>query len=385
MVVLLEKDTPVLPPPPPYYALNGGRNDPSSSSSSKLLSSPSRTSLLTTSTATAGPSTHRTPATVTLPSSILLHILYATLPNAAEARVYTQEELARRTTRVLYWVAASARRVSRAWYLASMHILRSTYLQAYLVHVKKPYTSDPFPHSSASASGSSSADVSTSPVLSIQRETQVLDLFLLFHLRDAAHALDSALHLSYTTTSISLPSYEFAYTFAGADMNEADDAPLRDLFDFMQPRARLADLIRVYGLQAGLVTLGTHTTMDETITLRHPHVYAVPFPNLTVSFSQRKIGLILTSPSRHKSTIVSITRYPNEPLERCASRLVVELKAWADARLSEDASMMVFGVGIEGWDTSIRMVLKNRAEALSEERKKVKGKSKKTIRGWFGR
>lgn len=74
--------------------------------------------------------------------------------------------------------------------LACMHVLRSTYVEIYLSLVKPPYTSDPFPL----ASGGSSASTSQ-PIQSIQRETEVLDLFISLKAREDVWLDETDLHL----------------------------------------------------------------------------------------------------------------------------------------------------------------------------------------------
>ncbi|KAG8751328.1 hypothetical protein FRC12_012498, partial [Ceratobasidium sp. 428] len=71
-----------------------------------------------------------------LPQHVLLQIVYATCPDDV-----APDRLRRR----LYWVAMYLRLTSRALYIASMHLLRSTYLPLYIELVRPPYTSDPFP------------------------------------------------------------------------------------------------------------------------------------------------------------------------------------------------------------------------------------------------
>ena len=72
-----------------------------------------------------------------------------------------------------------------------MHVLRSTYLPAYSQLVRPPYSSDPFP---LHAAGISPVPPS-SPVRSLQRETQVLDLFIALKVREDVWVDDSELHL----------------------------------------------------------------------------------------------------------------------------------------------------------------------------------------------
>ena len=85
-----------------------------------------------------------------------------------------------------------------------MHVLRSTYLPAYLSMVRPPYTSDPFPLSSPSQS--SITPQLASPVNSLQRETQVLDLFLAAKVRDDVWADESELHLEVSSIPSRYPT-----------------------------------------------------------------------------------------------------------------------------------------------------------------------------------
>lgn len=150
-----------------------------------------------------------------LPPHIVLHVVYQTLnPRRGRADVEYKRK-------VLYWMTVCLRLVNRPFYIgvcvcyrtlrirfvltgigmgkACMHVLRSTYLPAYLSMIKSPYTSDPFPLSSpgsGSAMGlASSSSTMTSPVVFIQRETQVLDMFLAAKVREDVWADDTELHL----------------------------------------------------------------------------------------------------------------------------------------------------------------------------------------------
>lgn len=70
-----------------------------------------------------------------------------------------------------------------------MHILRSTYLPDYSSFIKHPYTSDPFPLSTPSPLDP------TFTLHSLQRETAVLDQFLLIKIREDIKYDESELHL----------------------------------------------------------------------------------------------------------------------------------------------------------------------------------------------
>ncbi|KAG6853608.1 hypothetical protein C0991_002832 [Blastosporella zonata] len=182
------------------------------------------------------------PTLSTLPPHLLLNIIYLTFPQSA---LLDAPKLARQR-KTLYWLAMSLRMVDRTMYTACMHVLRSTHIPAYDALVRAPYSSDPFPllapppqtnhtpspYASLPAPAPTTTSTETlSPLSTIQRETVVLDRFIALKVREDVWADDSELHL------------------------ERDEA-YRDLFDHAQPRARLEDLIRVYGERAGVVCVG---------------------------------------------------------------------------------------------------------------------------------
>jgi hypothetical protein len=195
-----------------------------------------------------------------------------------------------------------------------MHVLRSVYLPAYDSLIRPPYSSDPFPLEC----------VGTAPGQSTQRETQVLDLFIAVKVREDVWMDDSELHL------------------------EREES-FKDLFDHSQPRSRLEDLVRVYGVREGLVhvpssgssTLSSSSSspvspisggfgkaQDGAVSYgRRQGPTTISFGALSISFSPRKVGLVLTSQGL-KRTIVSVARTRDETLESTAKKLVKELKVW---------------------------------------------------------
>lgn len=240
-----------------------------------------------------------------------------------------------------------------------MHVLRSTYLQAYTSFIRPPYTSDPFPMTAPTFA----PDPSQSPIHTLQRETRVLDLFIALKVREDVWADESELHL------------------------ERDES-FRDLFDLMQPRSRTEDLVREYGVREGTITLGAsainvgsrastsgggaqpfgngganvHTYANGTangkghwqkgqkgdarglpasptsptspispvrskLVSQATGATALPFAALSISFSSRRVGLVLTTRER-KKTIIEVPRAKDERLESTAKRLVKELKNW---------------------------------------------------------
>ncbi|KAF8228098.1 hypothetical protein L208DRAFT_1404348 [Tricholoma matsutake] len=238
-----------------------------------------------------------------------------------------------------------------------MHVLRSTYLPAYDLLIRPPYSSDPFPllspsppspSPSQSPYGPSSSTSSLSTLQTIQRETTTLDLFIALKVREDVWVDDSELHL------------------------ERDES-FKDLFDLVQPRSRLEDLVRIYGIRQGVVTLKSKSATRSTPTLRtpppphpippspspsssgffsvisssfassskskprqsvpitqppppqQPTFSPIPFNLISISFSPRKVGIVL---SHNKRTIVQTQRTKEEKLESAAKRLVKELKVW---------------------------------------------------------
>lgn len=193
-------------------------------------------------------STSRSPASLTaLPSHILLNVIYASFPQSDLA----DEGKLERQRKTLYWLSVSLRLVNRVLYIASMHVLRSAYLPAYHSQIRHPYSSDPFPllapyspdptpppsspygpytPSSSSSHHRSLAPARFSPLNTIQRETATLDLFIALKVREDVWADDTELHL------------------------ERDES-FKDLFDLVQPRSRLEDLVRIYGVRNGVITL----------------------------------------------------------------------------------------------------------------------------------
>lgn len=257
--------------------------------------------------------------------------------------------------------------------IAAMHILRSTFLPHYVRFIRPPYTTDPFPHTSHESThvlpddpspsqtrGSQPHLRSQTVVLTSasQSESEVLDRFILFQLHEDVFSGDSSLHTARPDT-------------------------LRDLFDFMQPRARLADLVRMYGERAGLfssimdvkpvvreertegrmVMIERHATGNSTFarldSTQYPTEFAcsqpsattltskveyspstsnaqendlpflphsrIPHTSFRITFSTRTVGLVYVP---HGRTVVQVFRERDEMLESSASQLVKGLKGW---------------------------------------------------------
>ncbi|KAJ6632571.1 hypothetical protein B0H10DRAFT_1938160 [Mycena sp. CBHHK59/15] len=291
-------------PPPPYFS-NGPVNGPP-----------------------PFPTHSRPPLTLsTLPSHLLLQIVHMTFPQTPGI----DEGRLERQRKTLYWLSVGLRLVNRALYIACMHVLRSTYLPAYDSLIRSPYSSDPFPLPSAPQSAFAPANPATTRLDTIQRETATLDFFIALKVREDVWADDSELHL------------------------ERDES-FKDLFDLAQPRSRLEDLVRIYGLREGVVAVdsggapayasaGNMSPSPTSGVFRNSPVHSrskqpartlkpapVPFSSLSVTFSPRKVGLQMGTPGKSKRTVVETDRTRDERLEVTAKRLVRQLAAWLDER-----------------------------------------------------
>lgn len=183
MVLLDEKPLKWEAAPPPYVPQN---------------STAPTTSL---NAAAAPPPFSRPRARVTftsLPQHILLEIVQASV--APDQTSWTEHR------RALSWLARELRLVCRQIYTGAlvplpgipvstnlhtvcMHILRSTYLPDYASHIKPYYSSDPFPLSTPSPLDP------TFTLHSLQRETAVLDQFILLKIKEDIKYDESELHL----------------------------------------------------------------------------------------------------------------------------------------------------------------------------------------------
>ncbi|KAF9072977.1 hypothetical protein BDP27DRAFT_1319744 [Rhodocollybia butyracea] len=189
----------------------------------------------------ARPPTNCRPSFSSLPSHLLLQIVYNTIPQS-DGQFERKTVLQRQT---LYWLETSLRLVSHALYISCMNILRSTYLPSYDSLVRPPYSSDPFPSSGSNSAPSyrplNSPYGSSSSFFPLHRELRTLDLFIAV----LAHE-----ELLYDTSSLHLSRHE-AY---------------KDIFDLLQPRSRLEDLVAKLGSKAGLISLGDESTVPSTPT-----------------------------------------------------------------------------------------------------------------------
>jgi hypothetical protein len=89
----------------------------------------------------------------------------------------------------------------------------------------------------------------------------------------------------------------------------------KDIFEWMQPRSRLEDLVRDLGVRHSLITLSPSSTSR-----------AVSFSIISINWSSRKVGLNIVDRSGRKRTIVNVERRKDDPLEQTARELVAGLK-----------------------------------------------------------
>ncbi|EAU87542.2 hypothetical protein CC1G_11214 [Coprinopsis cinerea okayama7 len=331
-MILDDKTIMALPPPPPYLPSNNPFSHPTPGAQSPANPPPSFSEALNS------PTCSHTPGRALKLSSLPPHILPAVVYNTFPTHPLIDTLL--------------------AFYIACMHVLRSTYLPAYTSLLRPYYSSDPFPSTPVPQAHGSTLNT-------VQRETPILDQFIALKVREDVFADDSELHL------------------------EREDM-FKDIFDHSQPKARLEDLVRIYGVKEGVVTLAppgvvTYTSTStssssskDTVMPARPNmpppspggstgrsstsrffsafmrssssrskskspsppptarqsattkrkIRPVPFALLSVTFSTRKVGLqLMSTETGAKRTIVEVQRMSrDENLEAAASRIVAELK-----------------------------------------------------------
>ena len=97
----------------------------------------------------------------------------------------------------------------------------------------------------------------------------------------------------------------------------------RDLFDFNQPKSRLEDLVRHYGVKEGVISVSDQVEAQRKMVTSRPA--PIPYSALSVSFSVRKVGLVLATRTG-KRTIMEESRTREEKLESTAKLLVSGLR-----------------------------------------------------------
>ena len=95
----------------------------------------------------------------------------------------------------------------------------------------------------------------------------------------------------------------------------------------MQPRARLLDLVLNHAEDAGLFASSAKFNAQSPNTAMYSQFTTITRSSLSVIFSPRSVSLAISIYGRRR-TVTSISRDRNEPLEKCARQLVVDLKMW---------------------------------------------------------
>lgn len=137
------------------------------------------------------------------------------------------------------------------------------------------------------------------PLASFYRETIVLDHFIALKAGEDIWLDDSELHL------------------------EQKDR-FRDLFNYTQPKARLEDLVRIYGVRKGFIE---DSSAPQT-TLSLP----ISSSSLSIKFFPCKAGLMLNLGAGRRRTIVEVPRMRGQTLEVIAEKIVNELRIWGHSR-----------------------------------------------------
>lgn len=140
---------------------------------------------------------------------------------------------------------------------ATMHILRCSYLPLYTQHVLRPFSTDAFPstvtsitprvqpntaHSQPPAAMSDVIMHDVTPIISTQRETSILDLFIIIRAREDMKSDETDLYL------------------------DNDDERYRDMFNYMQVGAECRTIIDIV----------QHRTCTRLLYVLRPAAYLTP-------------------------------------------------------------------------------------------------------------
>ncbi|KIY65194.1 hypothetical protein CYLTODRAFT_424547 [Cylindrobasidium torrendii FP15055 ss-10] len=381
MVLLDEKMMYPQGPPPSYYEV---------------------VPVYTTSTA-AAPVRKYPPRLGDLPSHVLLQIVYDTFPQ--DDGYHDGESKLERQKEVLHWLVTSLRLVNRAHYVASMHILRATYHPAYESLVRAPYSSNPFPRRD-SDSAPPDPDTHTS-IFSPHRELATLDTFIALLAYEDMMLDSTELYLTREEAykdlfDLSQPRsrLEDLVREMGVEDGIITDStcpepervpPCSDQSNPPSPNEHLAPLrapespsssprrtsfsfsalkTSIRNRLSSTPPPALSTVPDDLIPRpfpltpeaapRIPHsgrrlyVRPVPFSVVSVAFTPRRVGLVLSSagpssqfggseygtltlsvagptgPGGKRKTVAEVNRERNEPLETCARMLVRALRTWLE-------------------------------------------------------
>lgn len=197
-------------------------------------------------------------------------------------------------------LSLALRLTNKKLFLLSSHILRNSFLPAYTTKVKmRNHTTDTAGLEITAVDARSGEGATMRP----GREVEVLDLFISACINEAVKALESELFL--------LPS--------------ASTSAERDIFDLLQPKARVEDLIIAYGVQDGIIRSDwRENEMGDSAQVVAGDL-AVP-----LSASTAKLMLPFPSSSSRKGAVVmksvlEVRRRPDETLEKTAESVLDQL------------------------------------------------------------
>ncbi|WVW80967.1 hypothetical protein I302_102958 [Kwoniella bestiolae CBS 10118] len=175
-------------------------------------------------------------------SSLPIHLIHKILSftldlRATPSRFWSDPEEER--VRRVWALYRGLRGVNRVFWLVATSILRATYLESYLSHIRPDYSSDPFPFESSHLdeplhpSGDSDAAIrSRSVYVGRGRETAVFDRYIAVKVGQELRTVESSL----------------------SEEGEAVD----EIFKRLQPSARIEDLLLTLPPQFIVPTLSTH-------------------------------------------------------------------------------------------------------------------------------
>lgn len=201
------------------------------------------------------------------------------------------------------------RRVNRALYLPSMHLLRQHFLPFYAEKVRFPFTSDPMGERDPRGQSATIATAGEPVLPSIWRETRVLDLFIARTVIQLALTDESPLHIA------ALPN------LSDGDAEDLLDISTRDLFDLQQPQARTEDLFVTRGESQGVVTRDSVPSGSGWDASR------IRAQDVGIRFALRKVSLALpfaasTRGGTVPKAVAEVARARDDTLEVTVDRLI---------------------------------------------------------------
>jgi hypothetical protein len=239
----------------------------------------------------------------TLPPNILLQIIHRTIPSSTRHEAYVS---------TMYWLTHSLRMTSRLLYIACMSFLRNYFLRDYTANVRPGYTTDAFPLEPPEATLPPHLQTHDS-IMSLHRETPILDRFIALKCTEEMRSQESELHLDLDHFKDLFDLIQVCPFPAHGKREDfsTNGAPT-------QPKARLEDLLRKYGARSGVISIVVPDLAPSALSSKLPT--PLPFSSITVNLSSRKVGLVVL-----RRTLAEIRREKDASLESIAKLLVKEL------------------------------------------------------------